>query len=150
MDAAKSNSVPHTREYGMDFSKTVQTENSSFQSDMWIYDDGKEPINVLYQFALLNSAIAHFDLMSVLVLPHICKVLTCQILVPLVLTKVLRNKERASLRRLDFIFYEEPIDAINRFIQASEIASFCGYEASIYHIWELLVLHYHKITTKYW
>ena len=75
MDAAKSDGVPHTREYGLAFSRTVRTEDSSFQSDLQIYDDGKEPVDVLYQFALLNIAMEVFDLMSVLVLLPISGVL---------------------------------------------------------------------------
>ena len=39
MDAAKSDGVPHTRGYILAFSRTVRTEDSSFQSDLWIYDD---------------------------------------------------------------------------------------------------------------
>ena len=39
MDAAKSDGVPHTRGYVLAFSRTVRTEDSSFQSDLWIYDD---------------------------------------------------------------------------------------------------------------
>ena len=54
--AAKSDGVPNTRDYGLAFSGTVRMEDSSFQSDLRIYDDGKEPVNVLYQFSLLNSA----------------------------------------------------------------------------------------------
>ena len=75
MDVAKSDGVPHTREYGLAFSRTVRTEDFLFQSDLQIYDDGKDAVDVLYQFLLLNSAMIFFKLMSVLVLPHICRVL---------------------------------------------------------------------------
>ena len=97
MDAAKSNSVPHTREYGMAFSRTVWTEDSSFQSNLQIYDGDKEPVDMLYQFALLNSTMEHFELMRVLVLPHICEVLPCQRLISSVFTKVLSNKDGTAL-----------------------------------------------------
>ena len=75
----------------------MRTEDSSFQFDLRIYDKEKEPVNVIYQFILLNSAMEHFDLMRILVLPHICEVLPCQILVPLVFTKVLSNKDGTAL-----------------------------------------------------
>ena len=62
MDVAKSEGVPHTREYVLGFYRTVRMEDSSFQSDLRIYDDGKEPVDVLYQFALLNSAMEQLRL----------------------------------------------------------------------------------------
>ena len=71
MDAAKSDSVSHTRECVLDFSMTMRTEDSSLQSDLRIYDDEKNTVDVFYQFALLNSSMEYFDLMNVLVLLHI-------------------------------------------------------------------------------
>ena len=100
MDAAKSDGVPHAREYGLAFSRTVRTEESSFQSDLQIYDNGKDPVNVLYHFALLNRVMEHFYLMSALVLLHICEVLPCQRLDPLLFTDVLRDKDVMSLVRM--------------------------------------------------
>ena len=139
MGAFKSYGVPHTREYGLDFSGTMRMEDSSFQSDLRIYDSGKEPVNVLYQF-VLNSAMEHFDLMSVSVLPHICEVLPCHRLVPLVFTKVLSDKDRTALGRLDILRDDEPIELIDRFIQLSELAAVYGEEASLYSynvLWEV-------------
>ena len=81
---------------------------------------------MLYQFALLNSSMEHFELMIILVLPHICEVLPCQIFFPLVFTKILNNKDKTDLRRLDIICNEKPIDVIDRFIQASGITAFSG------------------------
>ena len=66
-------------------------DDSSFQSNQRIYDNGKEPFDVLYQFALMKSAMDYFELMSVLVLLYNCEVLPCHILVPLVFTEVLRD-----------------------------------------------------------
>ena len=77
---------------------------------------------MLYQFALMNSAMEMFDLMSVLVLPHINDFLHCQRLVPLVFRKVLSDKDRTALRRVYIIRDEESIDVIDRFIQASGLA----------------------------
>ena len=102
MDAAKNDSIPHTREYRLAFSRTVWTEDSLFQSDLRIYDYMKEPVDVFYQFELLNSAMEKIHLMIFLVLLHICEVLACQILVPLVLTKLLSDKDRPSLGEFDF------------------------------------------------
>ena len=132
MYATKSDGISNTREYGLAFSRTVQTEDITFQFDLRIYDNKKEPIDVIYQFVLPNSAIEHFDLMILLVLPHIFEVLPCQRLVPLVFTKVLRNKYMITLGRLEILRNKEPIDAINRFIRASGLASVCGDEASLY------------------
>ena len=77
---------------------------------------------MLYQFALMNSAMEMFDLMSVLVLPHINDFLHCQRLVPLVFRKVLSDKDRTALRRVYIIRDEESIDVIDSFIQASGLA----------------------------
>ena len=132
MDTAKSDGVPHTREYGMAFSRIVRTEKSSFQSNLRIDDNRKEPGDVLYQFAMLNSSMEHFDLIIILVLPHICEVPPCQRLVPLLFTEVLRNKDRTALGSLDILRDDEPIDVINRFVQASVIAAVYGDKASLY------------------
>ena len=122
MDAAKSDGMSDTRAYRLAFSRTVRMEDSSFQSDLRIYDEGKEPVDVIYLFALLNSAMEYFDLMSVLVLPHINDFLHCQRLVPLVFRKVLSDKDRTALRRVYIIRDEESIDVIDRFIQAYGLA----------------------------
>ena len=74
----------------------------------------------------------HFELMSVSAVLHICKILPCQRLVPLLFTKVLRNKYRMALGRLDILCNEEHIDVIDRFIQASVISSIYRDKASIY------------------
>ena len=86
---------------------------------------------MIYQFELLNSAMEHFDLMRVLVLPHICEVLTCQRLVPLVFTKVLNDKDRMDLKRLDIIRDKDPIDVIDSFIQEYGLDAVYKDEASI-------------------
>ena len=110
----------------------MRTEDSSFKSDLRIYDDRKKPVDVPYKFALMKNAMYHFGLMSVLVLLHIYEVLPCQRLVPLVLTKVLRDKDGTALVRLDILRNKEPIDVINRFIQESGIAPVYGDETCLY------------------
>ena len=75
MDASKSDGVPHTREYRLSLSRTVRMGESLFRSYLRIYDNRKEPVDVLYQFALLNIAMEVFDLMSILVLLPISGVL---------------------------------------------------------------------------
>ena len=132
MDAAKSYGVPHTRDYGLAFSRTVQRECGLSQSYLLIYDNREEPINVLCQFALLNSAMGIFDLVRFLVLPHICEFLTCQILVPLVFTEILSNKDREALRRLGILRGKEPVDLIDRLIQVHGLAAVYRDKASIY------------------
>ena len=117
-DAAKSDGVTHTRKYGLAFSRTMRTEDSLLQSNMRIYDNMKEPVDMIYQFALMNSDMEHFNLMIILALLHICEVLPSHRLVPLVFTKVLSNKDGTSLGRLYIIYYKEPIDIIDSFIQA--------------------------------
>ena len=47
IDATKSNDIPNTREYGLAFSRSVQTKDSLFQFDLRIYDNKKEPVNVI-------------------------------------------------------------------------------------------------------
>ena len=132
MDGAKSDSVPHKREHRLVFSRAMQTEDSLFQSNLRIYDNRKEPVDVIYQFMLMNSTMEHFDLMSVLVLLHICEVLPCQRLFPLVFTNVLSDKDGTDLGSLDTIRDEEHIGVINRFIQASGLFAVYGDENSIY------------------
>ena len=44
---AKIDGVPRTRGYGLAFSRTLLIEDSSLQSDLQIYNDGKEPVDVL-------------------------------------------------------------------------------------------------------
>ena len=64
MDTTNTNIIPYTREYRLAFSRTVQKEYSLLQYDLRIYENGKETVDVLYQFTLLNSAMEHFDLMK--------------------------------------------------------------------------------------
>ena len=137
MDAAKSDGMSDTRAYRLAFSRTVRMEDSSFQSDLRIYDEGKEPVDVIYLFALLNSAMEYFDLMSVLVLPHIREVLPCQRLVPLVFRKALSDKDRTALKSLAILRNEEPIKVIDRFTQASGLAAVYGDESSLYRYYVL-------------
>ena len=132
MDTAESYGIPHTREYRLNFSRTVQTEDISFQSHMRIYDNRKEPVDVIYQFVLLNSATENFDLISIFVLPRIYEVLPYKRLVSLVFTKVLSNKDRMALRRLDILFDKEHRDVINMFMQTSGLSDLYGDEASLY------------------
>ena len=132
MDAAKSDGIPCTRDYGLAFSRTMRMENIYFQYDLRIYYDRNYTVNGIYHFALMNSSVGHFELMSVLVLPHICEVLPCQRLVPLVFTKVFSDKSGTALGRLDILCDEETIDVINRFIQAYGLAAVYVDEASLY------------------
>ena len=104
---------------------------------MQIYNNRKDPVGMIYQFELLNSAMEHFDLMRVLVLPHICEVLTCQRLVPLVFRKALSDKDRTALKSLAILRNEEPIKVIDRFTQASGLAAVYGDESSLYRYYVL-------------
>ena len=74
----------------------------------------------------------HFELMSVSAVLHICKILPCQRLVPLLFTKVLRNKYRMALGRLDILCNKEPIEIINRFIQEYGTSAVYGDKDSLY------------------
>ena len=73
-----------------------------------------------------------FYLIIILVLPQIYEVQPCQILVLLVFTELLSDKDRMALGRLDIIREEGPIDVIDRFIQASGLDAVYRDKASLY------------------
>ena len=132
MDAAKSDGIPCTRDYGLAFSRTMRMENIYFQYDLRIYYDRNYTVNGIYHFALMNSSVGHFELMSVLVLPHICEVLPCQRLVPLVFTNSLSDKDGTALKMLDILCNEEPIDVFNIFVYPSVLSVAYRDKAYIY------------------
>lgn len=118
MDTAKSSGVPHTREFALAFSKVIKMEDGSFQSMLNVFDDGIEPVDKLYEFAVENRVEDRFGQISSSVLPHLCALLHCQRAVPVVWSKVLRNENEAAIGHLNILKNEEPIDAVDSFVQS--------------------------------
>ena len=118
MDTAKSSGVPHTREFALAFSKVIKMEDGSFQSMLNVFDDGIEPVDKLYEFAVENRVEDRFGQISSSVLPHLCALLHCQRAVPVVWSKVIRNENEAAIGHLNILKNEEPIDAVDSFVQS--------------------------------
>lgn len=116
-EEVKKAGIPYTRESALVFSQNIFLEDNSFTGLFTMYDDGSEPIDVVYDFAEKHSIEAHFEPLSKALLPKLCELVSCQREIPVVWKSAITREDGEHLGSLGILRGDEPIDSIDHFIQ---------------------------------
>ena len=121
----KAANVPHSREHALLFSQNITLEDDiSFSERLNVYDDGSEPIDVLYDFSVKHSIEERFHDLSNALLPKLCENVVCKRNTPIIWRNPISNEEDGKqLGTLNILLGDEPIDAIDNFVQRIATAS---------------------------
>jgi len=116
MRLAKGDGVVYTREYAHVLSESVVVDDAEGDPVVLdIFDDGKEPVDVIYEFTVKNEIEGTFEQLSHAVLPKVCQLLACNRMVPLVYVHKIVDGNGMHLGKIEILKDEEPIDAVDRF-----------------------------------
>eukprot|EP00804_Cyclotella_cryptica_P019004 CCRYP_006482-RA/>CCRYP_006482-RA protein AED:0.06 eAED:0.03 QI:0/0/0/1/1/1/5/0/940 len=115
--------IPYTREHALVFSQNIVLEgDESFSEKFVLYDDGKEPVDAIYDFAKTHSIESHFESMAKALLPKVCELALCKRERPSVWQNPIVD-EGKQLGVLDILLGDEPIDIIDKFVQRIRAAT---------------------------
>ena len=118
MKVAKTDGVAYTREHAHVVSESVVI-NSKSTKVLNIYDNGMEPVDVIYNFAekygIENTGM--FQQLLDAILPKVCKknMLVCSRFTPIIHTHVIVNGKGEPIGNIDILKDEEPADSIHHF-----------------------------------
>lgn len=120
----KEAQVPFSREHALLFSQNIALEaDEEFSQRLVVYDDGREPIDVLYDFAIEHSIEQRFNSLAAALLPKLCEHVVCTRDKPTIWKKPISNESGNHLGTLSILLGDEPIDAIDAFVQRIDVAS---------------------------
>ncbi len=121
---AVDDGVPYSIEAVVLFSKNITLQNNEKDDGRSIspgiftlYDDGDEPVDVLYEFAKKNSITDQFDRLSEVLLPSLCELVPCKRNRPLIWKKSIQSDGKQALGTLEIFRGDEPIDVIDGFLR---------------------------------
>jgi hypothetical protein len=77
LDEVKKAAVPLSKEFATVFSQHVVLQDDSFSGTFTLYDDGSEPVDVLYNFAKEHSIEPYFGGLTESLLPKLCELIPC-------------------------------------------------------------------------
>lgn len=110
--------IPYSREHALLLSQNITLEDDeSFSENLMVYDDGKEPVDVLYDFTTKNSIEGRFDDLSKVLLPKLCELVGCKRDRPIIWQRPISSEDGETLGTLDILLGDEPIDVIDQFVQ---------------------------------
>jgi hypothetical protein len=116
--------IPYSREHALLFTQTIHLDDdSSFSETFVLYDDGTEPVDVVYNFAKQHSVESRFVHLANALLPTLCELTTCNRDRPLVVQKSINDKHGNELGVLRMLLGDEPIDAIRHFLLSQDLAA---------------------------
>lgn len=116
MNEAKMDGVHFTRNYALVFSKKILV-NETFNCTLDIFDDGREPIDVIYEFTQQKKYEHILKQLSDAILPEICPKIPCTRSLPVVWSQPITADDGSFIGYLQIEKDEEPIDVIDRFAQ---------------------------------
>ena len=118
-EEVKSLGIPYTKEYAQLFSQQiVLDDDDSFSSVFTYHDDGKEPIDTIYNFAKEYEIERFFPQLADKLLPQLCKLVKCTRTRPKVWSNEISSAEDGQpLGVLEILQGEEPVDAVDAFVQ---------------------------------
>lgn len=82
-----------------------------------MYDDGREPIDVLYDFVTEHSIEQRFNSLAAVLLPKLCEHVVCTRDKPSIWQKTISNESGNLLGTLSILLGDEPIDSVDAFVQ---------------------------------
>ena len=115
MDLARADGVVMDHEHAHILSEKIISTEKDFVSTLNIYDDGKEPIDVIYSFCKDHDLESRFEEISNSIMPKICDLVKCERDTPVVFTYPIYNALGVLVSKVYILRGEEPVDAIHRF-----------------------------------
>lgn len=108
--------VPHTRRHALLLSRYIVFKEANFNKTLEVYDDGREPIDLLNEF-VENNGIEHMlEKLAEKILPRICSLVNCVRVVPVVWSHQVTTHEGHLVGLIEVVKNEEPVDAVDRFV----------------------------------
>lgn len=121
MEEVKKDNVPHTREHAFVFDQAIVVDNMTTHR-FQLLDDGTEPIDVLYRFALHYKLEEYWENLVATVLPPACAQIPCQRQTPMVWSRAINKEDGSVLGVVEVFKGQEPIDSIDAFCQFFNIS----------------------------
>lgn len=112
---AKRDNVPYAREYALVYSQNIVANNETEYYSFELLDDGREPIDVLYEFVRNYTLEEYWEELVANILPVTCKLVSCNRVMPLLWSREIKNEEEKLLGAVKIYKGQEPIDAIDDF-----------------------------------
>jgi hypothetical protein len=115
MAAAKEDGIPYKRDQALLFNKSIVFEEEGFKQNLVIFDDGREPIDILNEFAESQNIDYMLERLSEKILPEICGLLMCTRSVPVIWSHEISSVNGEHIGFVEVAKNEEPVDAVDRF-----------------------------------
>jgi len=131
--------IPYSREHALLLSQNITLEDDeSFSEKLMVYDDGKEPVDVLYDFTIKNSIEGRFDDLSKVLLPKLCELVGCKRDRPIIWQRPISSEDGEILGTLDILLGDEPIDVIDQFVQGLDAKHAPNMHAFRHNLWDVV------------
>jgi len=118
MATAKMDGIVYQRENAILFSKEIYIPEENFNQTLVVLDNGREPIDILYEFVKTHKIEHMLNLLSEKVLPHTCNLIICSRSIPVVWSyEVMINNH--FIGNVEVMKNEEPVDAVDRFARSN-------------------------------
>ena len=112
---AKRDNVPYAREHALVYSQSILANNETEYYSFELFDDGREPVDVLYEFVRNNTLEEYWEELIANILPVTCKLVSCNRVMPLLWSREIKNEDEKLLGVVKIYKGQEPIDAIDDF-----------------------------------
>ena len=122
IEIAKADGVAHSREQALLFSNNIVLGND-FNQTFVVFDDGREPVDVLNEFVEKHNIEHGFQELIENVLPQLCAKITCTRSTPVMWSHPVIDAEGRNVGLLEVLKNEEPIDAVYRFASSHNVAN---------------------------
>ena len=119
---AKRDGVHILRDHALIFSKDVKIEGEKTVGTVQFHDDLEEPVDVLYQFVLDHNLTSYWNRLSNIILTEACSRVSCNRLTPIVWSQNLQNDHGKQIGTVVVLLNQEPIDAIDNFLQKNQLS----------------------------
>jgi hypothetical protein len=130
--------IPYSREHAQVFEQNIVMEDDESFSEMFVlYDDGNEPVDVIYDFTQKHSIESKFDVMKQALLPKLCEMVHCNRDRPSIWRNPITTEDGKQLGELNILRGDEPIDVIDHFVQrmdAADALSRVGFRQSLLEV----------------
>lgn len=131
--------MPYSREYALLLSQNITLEDDeTFSQKLMVYDDGKEPIDVLYDFTVKNSIDRRFKDLSKAMLPELCELVGCKRDRPSIWQRPIKGEDGKTLGTLIILLGDEPIDVIDRFVQGLDAKNAPNRHEFRHKLWDVV------------
>ena len=115
--AATEAGVPRTRDLARVFSRDVVLENGTFAGTFVLDDDGREPVDALYDFSKERGIASRFRGLSDALLSELCALVPCARRRPRIWRNPITSDDGRALGTLEVLEGDEPIDVVDAFVR---------------------------------